>query len=226
MGVARCNGGRTAIITARAAAILVGFALVGCGTTDQGGSAASGGSFSDKFSQLFSGSASPVTPLPDEAKTEPTCPRMEIRSGAASYPIHATVREGGQTLRFQATIGRLARECTVVGQIMTIKVGVEGRLLSGPGGSSGKADVPIRIAVIEEGLQPKTIWTKFYKVAAEMPEGQTQSIFIHVDDGVSFPLPKPDELENYVIYVGFDPTGKPEKEQKPQKTPRRPARAG
>ena len=221
------QGGRTSFFPVGVAGILVAIGLAGCGTTDRvGGTSGTGGSFSDRLSQLFAGNSAPVTPLPDDTKTEPNCPQVEVRSGAAAYPIHATTREGGQTLRFQATIGRTARECAVLGQVMTIKVGVEGRLLAGPGGGSGKAEVPIRIAVVEEGLQPKTVWTKFYKIAVEMPEGQTQTTFVHVDENLSFPLPKLDELENYIVYVGFDPTGKPEKEQKPQKTPRRPARTG
>ena len=47
---------------------------------------------------------------------------------------------------------------------MTIKLGVQGRIILGPGGGPGQVDVPLRFALVEEGMQPKTIWTKFYQV--------------------------------------------------------------
>ena len=34
---------------------------------------------------------------------------------------------------------------------------------------------------------------------------------MHVEDSVSFPIPRGNELEAYIVYVGFDPTGAPQK---------------
>jgi hypothetical protein len=205
--------------------------LAGCGTTDQlGGASSSGGSsFTDRVSRMFATHASAPEPAPAPAdkdsstRVEYDCPSVAIRSGAAAYPVFATGREQGQGLRYQATIGQTARECAVLGQVMTMKVGVEGRLLAGPAGGPGRIDIPMRIAVVQEGPTPKTIWSKFYRVPAQMPVGQAQTTFLHVEEDVSFPLPKPDDLENYVVYVGFDPNGTPEKTGR---QPRKPARSG
>src|SRR5258707_13716860 len=71
------------------------------------------------------------------------CPGMMVRSGASTWQV-----PGGTTstnLRYQGSLGQLARECAVLGDAMTIKVGVEGRVLVGPKGGAGSVAVPLRI---------------------------------------------------------------------------------
>ncbi len=133
------------------------------------------------------------------------CPQLTVRTGAASWQV--TERDGG--LRYQGNIGQLARECTLNGQTMAVKVGIQGRVLLGEKGKSGKLQVPIRIAVVEEGPSPSTITTKFFVVPLEIPEGQNSADFTVVEDQISYPLLKPAQMERYVIYVGFDPQGEP-----------------
>ena len=151
--------------------------LAGCGTTEQlGGASASGGSsFSDRISRMFASRAPAPEPAPEDkdkaAKVEYECPAVTIRTGAAAYPVFATGRDQVQALRYQATIGQTARECAALGQAMTMKVGIEGRLLAGPAGGPGKVDIPMRIAVVQEGPTPKTIWSRFYRVPVQMPDG-------------------------------------------------------
>src|SRR5262249_49979188 len=87
----------------------------------------------------------------------------------------------------------------------TIKVGVEGRVLVGPKGKAGNVEVPLRVALVQEGPQPKPIWTKFYSVPLNIPQGQTQMTFTHVEDDLSFAIPANKDLSNHVIYVGYDP---------------------
>ena len=203
-------------------AVAVAVVLAGCGTTGQiGETSGSGGtSFADRVSRMFASGASSPEPAPEDAgkTTHYECPMVTVRTGAAAHQVFATTRDAGQQLRYQATFGQTARECAALGQMMTMKVGVEGRLLAGQAGGPGKVDIPLRIAVVHEGTTPKTVWTRFYLVPAQMPDGRTQSTFLHVEEDVSFPLPKADDLENYVVYVGFDPTGKPEKTGRKAKT--------
>lgn len=130
------------------------------------------------------------------------CPSVTVRNGAGTWQVS----EGG-ALRYQGNVGQLARECAIAGQTMTIKVGIEGRVLLGEKGTPGTVRVPIRVAVVEEGPTPKTIATKFFTVPVEIPAGQQQSAFTVIEDQLSFPLPKPDVVERYVVYVGYDPQG-------------------
>jgi hypothetical protein len=110
-------------------------------------------------------------------------------------------------LRYQLSFGQTARECLVQGGVMTIKVGVQGRVILGPMGTPGQVDVPLRYAVVREGPQPKTIATKFKRLPVTVGPDQTHVQFVDVEEGLSFPVPSRSEVDAYVIYVGFDEIG-------------------
>jgi hypothetical protein len=104
---------------------------------------------------------------------------------------------------------------------MSIKVGVQGRIILGPEGGPGQVEVPLRYALVREGVEPKTIWTKLYKFAVTVPANQTSVPFMHIEEGILFPLPSRNELAAYVVYVGFDQlaeTEKPAKKPKPRRS--------
>jgi hypothetical protein len=177
-------------------------------------------SFSDRMNAFFFGN--PSTTGQTTAAAEIDCPSMDIRAGASTYAVSAPGAEANATnLRYQATIARAARECAALGATLTIKVGVQGRILLGPAGGPGQIDIPMRLALVEEGLQPKTIWTKFYRVPVAIPPGQTSVTFVQIEEDLTVPMPRPADLEAYVIYVGFDPAGakEPERKRPPAKKP-------
>ncbi len=144
------------------------------------------------------------------------CPRVTVRTGAATWQVPD--RAGG--LRYQGSIGDLARECAIVNGVMTVKVGIEGRVLMGDKGAPGQLKVPVRIAVVQEGPNPKPITTKYFAVPLEIPAGQSQAAFTVVEDQIAFPLTKPEDIERYTINAGSDPRG----EQGARATPARTSR--
>lgn len=127
------------------------------------------------------------------------CPRIEVRDGSNVW------RQGGEgpmELRYQGTITDVARECRIEGGNMVVRVGVEGRVLTGPRGEGGRMTLPIRIAVTKGLSQP--VWSRLYQVPIEVPAGAPSVTFTQVEDGVQFALPEPTELAEYIIFVGFD----------------------
>jgi hypothetical protein len=142
-----------------------------------------------------------------QQQSDVDCPQTTVRTGAATWQLPAGVSP--PNVRYQASLGQIDRECALLGQTVTAKVGVEGRLLVGPKGGPGRVNVPIRVALVQEGPQPKSLWTKFYSVPVEVPAGQSQVTFAQVEDDLTFPLPPDRDLSRYVIYVGFDPKGEP-----------------
>ena len=144
---------------------------------------------------------------------------MNVRTGASTLMIGSKPGEGEPSaldLRYQATILRTARECRVNAGVMTMKIGVEGRVITGPAGGPGTVDVPLRIAVVHEGVNPKTIISKFARVPVDIAGAVDRVPFTHIDPEVSFPLPQPlAEIDSYVVYVGFDPAGAPPEKKKP-----------
>src|ERR1041384_1067159 len=137
---------------------------------------------------------------------EVDCPGVTVRQGASTLSITQPGAEAGpMTTRYQVSIAQTARECAPLGSVMTMKVGVEGRVLLGPAGGPGQIDVPLRMAVVQEGPNPKTILSKFYKLAVAVPPGQTSVPFMHVEQDLTFPMPRGGDLDAYIVYVGFDP---------------------
>lgn len=71
------------------------------------------------------------------------CPTVAVAEGRSA------IRAGeGAAVRNQVSIANVARECLERpdGSIV-VKVGVEGRALLGPGGGSGRFDVPVSFAI-------------------------------------------------------------------------------
>ncbi len=203
---------------AKCAAACAGVALLGVLA-----SPAPAQSISDKLnSWLFGGYSTPPAGATPSTPAEVDCPGVDVRQGASTLAISAP---GGETTpmttRYQVTIAQTARECAALGGVMTMKVGVQGRVLLGPAGGPGPVDIPLRIAVVQEGTQPKTVVSKFYKLAVAIQPGQTNVPFVHVEQDLTFPMPRGAELDAYVVYVGFDPVSlnqKPERKPPPKRT--------
>lgn len=136
--------------------------------------------------------------------TDMECPSVTIRTGASAWQMPS----GAATnVRYQGSLGQLVRECAILGETMTMRVGVEGRLLVGPKGGPGSVKVPLRMALVAEGPTPQPVWSKFYNVDVAVPPGASQAVFSIVEDDLTFPLPASRRLDNYIVYVGFDPQG-------------------
>jgi hypothetical protein len=128
-------------------------------------------------------------------------------------------------LRYQVNLGTTARECRVANNMVSVKVGVQGRVILGPQGSPGQFDLPIRYAVVFETVPPRTIATKLERVSVTMPPDDPNVAFTHVVEGLEFPLPRGNQIDAYVIYIGFDPVGAQEIDRKKQPPkPNRPPR--
>jgi hypothetical protein len=185
-------------------------------TTDTTSStASSSGSFTQRVTQLFSSSPSQGAAA-GAAADELECPVVDVRQGASTLTTYGPGENTSTNVRYQASIGQTARECAFVGANMTIKVGVQGRIIIGPLGAPSKLDIPVRLALVHEGPEPKTLWTRLYKVPVAIAGGQSNVPFVHVEEGIVIPKPRAADLESYVIYVGFD-----QQAQRPEPAPRR-----
>src|SRR6266481_6461852 len=208
----------------RAGALIVSAAMLsGCSLASSVGSSDSSPSLTSRFTSFFSGATPGVTqphsPTPSAPDVE--CPGVDIRTGASTMNIAAKAADAtAGDLRYQLSFGQTARECAVQGGAMSIKVGVQGRVILGPMGSPGQVDVPLRYAVVREGPQPKTVATKFKRLAVTVPPGQTHVQFVDIEEGLSFPVPPKPELDAYVVYVGFDEIG--DKNEKMPKSAKKP----
>jgi hypothetical protein len=151
----------------------------------------------------------PLGKVAQAAAGDANCPAVEVRRGAATLTVGPTGERTAMTLKYQGSFTRFARECSVVEGNMIAKVGVEGRI-----------QVPLRFAVVREtptGMQ--AIATKFVQVSVDLnATGNTP--FVYVEEGLSFPIPNPvTTLDEYLIYVGFDPVTAEAQSKPPPKAP-------
>src|SRR5262249_29459884 len=214
----RQRGGR------RAVGLIVSAAMLsGCSLASSVGSSDSSPSFASRFANFFSGATPGVTqphsPTPSAPDVE--CPGVDIRTGASTMNIAAKTADAtAGDLRYQLSFGQTARECAVQGASLIVKVGAQGPVRLGAMGGPGQVEVPLRYAVVREGPQPKTVATKFKRIAVTIGPGQTHVQFVDIEEGLAFPMPSKSELDAYVVYVGFDEIGD-KNEKKPPKTARK-----
>jgi hypothetical protein len=103
-----------------------------------------------------------------------------------------------------------------------MKVGMQGRVILGPEGSGiSNVIVPIRFAVVRETVETKVLTTKLDRVPVTIPPNDSNVPFTHVTEGLDFPMPRGNDIDNYLVYIGFDPAGaEPEKKPPPKARPK------
>ncbi|HWV52631.1 hypothetical protein [Pseudorhodoplanes sp.] len=216
------SGGRRGRIVHVASFAALTLALAGCSS-----SGGDGTSFGERFNQSVATGTptAPAAPSTTGAATNlDTCPNVDIRRGAGTISINTNARDPqAMQLRYQISVGQTARECANVAGNLNIKVGLQGRVVLGPAGTPGSIEVPVRYALVEEGAEPKTLYSKLYRVPVTVSEGQNSVSFTHIEEAMSVPMPSAAVFERYVIYVGFDPLGSAQDRQK-QPAKKRPAK--
>ena len=160
-------------LRAALALALTGAVLSGCGGGSSLGAASdssSSPSIGSRFSQLFGSKSQAVgEAAPPPVDNELSCPPVTIRAGASTYAVGAPGKEAvGNDLRYQATITRTARDCTKNGDQITARIGILGRVIVGPAGSPQTVEIPLRVAVVQGGVQEKTIATKVFRTTVTM----------------------------------------------------------
>jgi hypothetical protein len=180
-----------------------------------------GAGIGSRFKQLFAGSSQPAgetsNPAPT-ANSELSCPPLSIRNGASTYAVGLPGKPAtGPDVRFQVTITNTARDCTLAGDQITARIGIEGRVIVGPAGAPPTVDIPLRVAVVQETTAgTKPIFTKLYRTSVTMPADGGNTTYSFVAEDVDYPVPSSRANPYYIYYIGFDPNGlKPEPATRP-----------
>lgn len=197
---------RVALVLALAVA---GAVLSGCGGGSMFGASSdssSSPSIGSRFSQLFGSKSQAVgETAPPPVDNELSCPPVSIRAGASTFAVAAPGKQPvGNDLRYQATITRTARDCIQTGDQITARIGILGRIIAGPAGNPSSIEIPLRVAVVQGGVQEKTIATKVYRTTVAMNEEGSVPFSLVAEDLV-YPVPPGAVGDSYIFYIGFDP---------------------
>lgn len=133
------------------------------------------------------------------------CPKVTLKQDTGFFNKYA---KGGEDdpakLLYQASIGDVTRSCTTSGGILSMNIGVAGRVVPGPAGSPGTVNMPIRIAVIRGS---EVLYSQLHDY--QVTVGGEAAQFVFNDPNVSVPLPAERSLQ---VFAGFD-AGPPKKKK-------------
>ena len=147
------------------------------------------------------GMGKPAGPPPKESPSG--CPTIAILDGTESQRVMAPGTTGNAGLKYQYSLYNVARECSISGNRMSVKVGADGRVLLGPAGAPSHFDVPIRVVVYSEVSQ-KPVESRLFRVPATMGAGQASVPFQFVSDSINVPIAGGAVATDYSIKVGID----------------------
>ena len=118
------------------------------------------------------------------------------------------------TFAIQATISRTACDCNFEAARITARIGIQGRVIVGPAGAPASVEMPLRVAVVQGGVNEKTITTTVVRTTVSMGEGLSVPFSVVAED-VVYPAVSADINDPYIFYIGFDPQAlKPEPKPK------------
>jgi len=183
---------------------MVAVGLAGCfGNSEPGAAPAS-----TPLGQFLRGStAEPQEVDPELYKQIVRCPPVTKRDGTQTHVIFKGGKPGDpNAVGFQATLTETARECTLEGDNIRIRVGVGGRVLAGRKGGGGEMALPVRIVVVKDGETP--VYSKLHTVKTTLTPPEASVSWAFVDNDVVVP-----NVGVLRILVGFDDGGKGGKAQ-------------
>ena len=138
----------------------------------------------------------------DFTKKSSYCPPVQVRPGTATMEVYERGHERDQNhVRYLASISQTARECSMVGDTLTIKVGVAGRVVAGPKGSAGNITLPVRIAVTKQFGGTGPLYSQLFKIPVTLSPPHFGANYNQVEQIV---VQAPAQDRNLIIFVGFD----------------------
>ena len=133
------------------------------------------------------------------------CPPIRVRGGTGVYTTYERGKDADPTaVRYSASIGRTARECSPTGSGLAIKVAVAGRAVGGPKGAAGDVTLPLRVVVTR--ADNSVAYSQLFKLGVNLQPPDLGANFQQVITTIDLPM-APNERD-VTIFVGFD-EGKP-----------------
>ncbi|HYB05710.1 MAG TPA: hypothetical protein VED02_03115 [Methyloceanibacter sp.] len=132
------------------------------------------------------------------------CPQVVAWPYDRLLTIYAGGRVGdSKAIVHRGEITKLARECQIYGDRVTVKYGFAGRVLLGPKGSPGQVTLPINIKVAD--ADRKVLANDKASVSTIVPSDNPVGYFSMVKE-ITFPISMGSRPEDYKVFVAFERT--------------------
>lgn len=130
------------------------------------------------------------------------CPPIRVRTGGEAMFYYGNGRTGdARALQYQGVIDESSRNCVVSNGLITVNMGVVGRVLLGPAGTQSTVNAPIRFAVERDG---QAVFSEKYSLPVAITSPARSAEFVKVIENVAIPYLGGEEI---TIWVGFDTRG-------------------
>ncbi|MBD8065494.1 hypothetical protein IC608_08405 [Devosia sp. PTR5] len=130
------------------------------------------------------------------------CPPIRVRLGGEAMFYYGNGRTGDpKALQYQGVIDESTRNCVVSDGLITVNMGVSGRVLLGPAGSQKSVNAPIRFAVERDG---QAVFSEKYTIPVAITPENNSGEFVKVVENVAIPYLGGEKI---TIWVGFDTRG-------------------
>lgn len=194
MGFARFATARGARIVSMGA---LAMALSACSMGNMFAPAASGPSpmqtANPTQAELQTGSTNALPAIATE------CPPIKVKPGGEALFYYGKGKVGNpKDLNYQAIIDKQSRNCVVSNGLITVKMGMVGRLLLGPAGNQTNVNVPIRFSVERDGVP---MFSEKYEIPVTITPPNQSEEFVKVVENVAVPYTGGEQI---VFFVGFD----------------------
>jgi len=188
----------TSVFRSVTATVVLSLVLVGCGVGSLVGNGSNSATqFADTSATSKEISQVQSTALPAIATQ---CPQIKVRNGGGVMFAYANDKVGNpKALQFQAVIDGQSRNCVVSNGLITVKMGVIGRLILGPSGTNAAMNLPLRFVVERDDV---AVFSQVYNIPMTVTPPSRSEEFVKVVENVAIPYLGG---ENIVIWVGFDP---------------------
>jgi hypothetical protein len=153
--------------------------------------------------QLANANATPAQIAQGQANALPSiatsCPPVKIMPGAQALFYYGGGKTGDpDSLHYETSFDQETRNCVVSNGLITVKMGVSGRVLLGPAGHETSVKVPLRVTVDRNDM---SVFSEKYVVPVAITPPAQSAQFAKVIDNISIPYLNGDDI---VIWVGFD----------------------
>lgn len=127
------------------------------------------------------------------------CPPIKVKAGSEALFYYGKGKVGNpKDLNYQAIMDKQSRNCVVSNGLITVKMGMVGRLLLGPAGNQTNVNVPVRFTVERDGV---ALFSEKYEIPVTITPPNQSEEFVKVVENVAVPYTGGEQI---VFYVGFD----------------------
>lgn len=165
------------------------------------------------FTNLFKYGGTTVPPSQPKDTDPAYCPTVDVFEGGSNIRTMS-----GANVRAQTTLGRVSRECTrrEDGSV-SVRVGIEARVLLGPAGAPGRFEVPVTVLIKQDD---KVVTSKTDRTTAVIGSGEAQGFAQLIVEDLTVP---PAMAADYEIEVGLGTRGAPKTAKAKPKRRNKPA---